>query len=83
MRQLGITQENTLQRYIDQKANDQIISSNTQAISQGLSDMIGQEPSDTKKPDLQEIMKETESITDDRAKVVISYLLELVQEVKK
>ena len=83
MRQLGITQENTLQRYIDQKANDQIISSNTQAISQGLSDMIGQDSSDTKKPDLQEIMKETESITDDRAKVVISYLLELVQEVKK
>lgn len=83
MRQLGITQENTLQRYIDQKANDQIISSNTQAISQGLSDMIGQESSDTKKPDLQDIMKETESITDDRAKVVINYLLELVQEVKK
>ena len=83
MRQLGITQENTLQRYIDQKANDQIISSNTQAISQGLSDMIGQGSSDTKKPDLREIIKETESITDDRAKVVINYLLELVQEVKK
>lgn len=83
MRQLGITQEDTLLRYIDQTANDRIISSNTQAISKGLSDMTGQELTNTKKPDLQEIIKKAETITDDTAKAVISCLLELVQEGKK
>lgn len=83
MRQLGITQENTLQRYIDQKANDQMISSNTQAISQGLSNMIGQGSTDGEKPDLQEILKQAESITDDRAKEVIKYLMKLIQDNEK
>lgn len=83
MRQLGITQEDTLLRYIDQTANDRIISSNTQAISKGLSDMTGQELTNTKKPDLQEIIKKAETITDDTAKAVISCLLELVQDEKK
>lgn len=40
MRQLGITQEKTLQRYIDKKGNQKIITGNVDAISKGLTDMI-------------------------------------------
>lgn len=42
MRQLGITQEKTLQRYIDKKGNQKIIAGNVGAISKGLSDMLNQ-----------------------------------------
>ncbi len=45
--------------------------------------MTGQELTNTKKPDLQEIIKKAETITDDTAKAVISCLLELVQDEKK
>ena len=72
-----------MQRYIDQKANDQMISSNTQAISQGLSNMMGQGLTDGEKPDLQEILKQAESITDDRAKEIIKYLMKLIQDNEK
>lgn len=42
MRQLGITQEKTLQRYIDKKGNQKIIAGNVDAISKGLFDMLNQ-----------------------------------------
>ena len=83
MRQLGITQEKTLQRYIDKKGNKKIIDGNAQAISEGLSDLIGHKPNSTPKPDLQEIMQKAEGVTDDTAKIVIKCLLEMVQREKK
>ena len=42
MRQLGITQEKTLQRYIDKKGNQKIIAGNVDAISKGLFGMLNQ-----------------------------------------
>lgn len=83
MRQLGITQEKTLQRYIDKKGNKKIMDGNTQAISEGLSDLIGHEPNSTPKPDLQEILQKAEGVTDDTAKIVIKSLLEMIQREEK
>lgn len=79
MRQLGITQEKTLQRYIDKKGNKKIMDGNVQAISKGLSGMIGQESTSTENPVLQAILQEAEGVTDDKAKALISCLLGMIQ----
>lgn len=83
MRQLGITQEKTLQRYIDKKGNKKIMEGNVQAISQGLSEIVGQkvpkESTDNDNSILQTILEQAESLSDSKTKVLISSLLKMVQ----
>ncbi len=85
MRQLGITQEKTLQRYIDKKGNQKIMDGNVQAIQKGLSGIIGKKEDhgdNAENATLQALLKEAESVTDSKAKEIISCLLEMVQDGK-
>lgn len=79
MRQLGITQEKTLQRYIDKKGHNKIIAGNTDAISNGLSDMLRQsEKMASDKVAMQTILKAAEGLSDSNAKAYIMALSEMI-----
>lgn len=83
MRQLGITQEKTLQRYVDKKANKKIMQGNVLAINKGLSDVVGIEDKGevgtAKDRLLQVLLKETEGISDSKVKALTSCLVDLLQ----
>lgn len=75
MRQLGITQEKTLQRYIDKKGNQKIIAGNVDAISKGLSDMLYQTRTvHVNNEAVQTILKIAEGLSDNNAKAFIMAL---------
>ncbi len=73
MQQLGITEEKTLKRYVNEPGNEKIITGNVDAISKGLSDMINR--TDKKDVDndmtLKLILSAAENLTDDRTKALI------------
>lgn len=81
MRQLGITQEKTLNNYVDKKGNKKIMDGNVYAISKGLSEIVGEKPRersiDTDNPIIEAILKEAEGLTDSKAKALIKALVEL------
>lgn len=77
-RQLGITQDSTLKRYVDKKRNQKIIDGNVQAISRGLSP---RGPVNTESVLVQAILQEAEKLTDNRAKVLINSLAVLIGKV--
>ncbi len=82
MQQLGITEEKTLKRYVDEPGNEKIIAENVDAISKGLSDMINR--ANKKAVDNDETMKlilsAAENLTDDRTKALILALAGVVQK---
>lgn len=76
MRQLGITQEKTLNRYVDKKGNQKIIAGNVNAISKGLSDMLnqsGKPPVD--KEAIQAILNAADKLSDSNTKAAIMALV--------
>lgn len=77
-RQLGITQDTTVNKYIDIKRNKKIIDGNMQAISRGLSP---KEPVNTENALVQAILQEAEKLQDNTAKVLINSLAVLVGKV--
>lgn len=74
-RQLGITQDSTVNKYIDKKRNKKIIDGNMQAISRGLSK---KEETNTENALVQAILQEAEKLTDSTAKMLINSLAVLV-----
>ena len=75
MRQLGITQEKTLQRYIDKKGNQKIITGNVDAISKGLSDMLNQSAQlSVDSIDIQTILKAVGKLDNNNAKALVMAL---------
>jgi len=82
MRQLGITQEKTLQRYIDKKGNKKIIEGNVDAINKGLFDMLnqsGQVSVDSEA--IQAILNAAGKLSDNNAKTFIMALAGAIQGV--
>ena len=80
MRQLGITQEKTLQRYIDKKGNQKIIAGNVDAISKGLFDMLNQsEEISVDSVAIQTILKAAKGLDDNNAKAFIMALAGMVR----
>ena len=81
MRQLGITQEKTLQRYIDKKGNQKIITGNVDAISKGLPDMVNR--ADKKVNDdsatMKLILQAAENLTDSTSKALIMALAGVIR----
>ena len=74
-RQLGITQDKTLDKYVDKSGNKKIIEGNVQAISRGLAQ---KEPVNTENALVQAILQEAEKLTDSTAKMLINSLAVLV-----
>lgn len=77
-RQLGITQDSTVNKYIDKKRNQKIIEGNVQAISRGLSK---KEEVNTENALVQAILQEAEKLTDSKAKMLIKSLAVLTGKV--
>ena len=81
MKQLGITQEKTLQRYVDEQGNQKIIAGNVDAISKGLSDMLNQsEQVAVDSTDIQTILKAVGKMDNNNAKALIMALAGAIQE---
>lgn len=85
MRQLGINQEKTLLRYIDKKGNKKIIDGNTNAISQGLAEIIETHTGNSGAENAirQTVLQETLKPLDSSTMAVINGLLGVVQELEK
>lgn len=82
MRQLGITQEKTLQRYIDKKGNQKIIDGNVDAISNGLLDMLNQSGKISVDSEaMQTILSAAGKLSDSNAKALFMALAGVVQGV--
>jgi len=80
MRQLGITQEKTLQRYIDKKGNQKIIAGNVDAISKGLFGMLNQSKEiSVDSVAIQTILKAAKGLDDNNAKAFIMALAGMVR----
>lgn len=81
MQQLGITEEKTLQRYIDEPGHQKIITENVEAISKGLLDMVNK--ADKKVNDdsatMKLILQVAENLTDSTSKALIMALAGAVQ----
>ena len=81
MQQLGITEEKTLQRYIDEPGHQKIITEHVGAISKGLLDMVNKE--DRKVNDdsttMKLILQAAENLTDSTSKALFIALAGGVQ----
>jgi len=85
MRQLGITQEKTLLRYVDKKANKKIIEGNTQAISAGLSGMMKgeqntEEAVSSEKNIVKKFIEDAAGLTEAQLNMIISMMGEMARK---
>ena len=79
-KQLGITKEETLGKYIDKQGNNKIIAGNTEAISNGLHGLIEKKADSSDQQLIDEIMEEVESMEDSKTKMMLQALLGMVQK---